>query len=68
MNRLTVAVGKANAKAIMVGEHFVVFGLEPAVAIPLPRLSTEVRLSPSDRVSCDIDSIDEAPGFRRECT
>ena len=72
LERLLVDMGKAHAKVILVGEHFVVPSVDArgnavsgsaAVAIPLPGLHTEVRLTPSTSVSCELDSESEEQGF-----
>lgn len=65
-------MGKAHAKVILVGEHFVVPSVDArgnavsgsaAVAIPLPGLQTEVRLTPSTSVSCELDPTSRELGF-----
>lgn len=41
-------VGKSHAKAILIGEHAVVYG-EPAIAIPLPNMTVTATLRPAFR-------------------
>jgi mevalonate kinase len=63
-------MGKAFAKVILVGEHFVVPSTDStgavvpgsaAVAIPLTALHTEVRLSPAERVHCELSLSSTEP-------
>jgi mevalonate kinase len=62
MRARTAAVGKASAKLIVLGEHFVVTGAA-ALAIPLPGLNTEVRLTQGSEIRCELDASAESLGF-----
>ncbi|MCH4123403.1 MAG: mevalonate kinase [Levilactobacillus sp.] len=40
------AIGKSNAKIILIGDHSVVYG-QPAIALPLPSVTTRVVMAPT---------------------
>src|SRR5690625_3685190 len=47
---IPVGIGKAHAKTILLGEHSVVYGA-PAIAIPVPDLTTTVRASQAEETT-----------------
>jgi mevalonate kinase len=71
----TTGKGKAHAKLIIMGEHFVVpftdaDGAEhpgsAALAVPLPKLWTEVTLTTHSSFSCELDGSAASLGFKKD--